>query len=105
MAESTDVASSRPSGARAEKNINKAGQMARIAGGVTAIAVGVMAGALDGLWKALPLVNPLVIGDDGVHTGLYPLVQGLAVLVGLLAIVQGASGRCWIRAMGIRTPL
>lgn len=93
----------------AEKNIEKAGQAARIAGGVVAIGVGVMAPALDGLWRVIPIVNSLVVNvsSDGTvsHTGLYPLVQGLAVLVGLLAIVQGVTARCWIRAMGFKTPL
>ncbi len=87
-----------------EKNIERAGQIARIAGGLAAIAVGAGASALDGLWRVIPIVNPLAINDQG-HTGLYPVVQGLAVLVGILAIVQGVTARCWIRAMGFKTPL
>lgn len=39
------------------------------------------------------------------HTLLYGLVQLAMVAGGVLGIIQGASGRCWLRAMGFRTPL
>ncbi|MBI4362782.1 MAG: hypothetical protein HY558_06365 [Euryarchaeota archaeon] len=93
-----------------EKNINGAGQAVRIVTGVVLIALGGMAVTgstpVDPIIKAFPVINSLLFkGGAGAPTGLYSLGGGLAALMGILAIVQGATGRCWMRAMGFKTPI
>ncbi|MBI4363156.1 MAG: hypothetical protein HY558_08295 [Euryarchaeota archaeon] len=93
-----------------EKNIDKTGQMARLLGGALLAALGAMAvigfTPLDPVLKDIPVLDSLLFGKMLDHpTAFYRMGGGTAILMGILAAVQGATGKCWVRAMGFQTPI